>query len=69
MNIKRVKTSLAIGVVSCLLALTGCTNMQPSHGYVIDSQKVYQVQQAARTSANHVDIIWVNPPKKRVEKK
>lgn len=69
MNTLRVKCAMACAGSACLLALAGCTNMQPSHEYVIDSQKVYQVQQAARSSPNQVDIIWVNPPRKRVEKK
>jgi hypothetical protein len=51
-----------------LAGLTGCSNLEPQHQYVVDSQKVFQVQQAARSSATHVDVIWVNPPLKKVKK-
>ncbi len=69
MNTLRVKCAVTFAVSASLLALTGCSSMQPSHEYVVDSQKVFQVNQAARTSAHQVDVIWVNPPRKRIEKK
>ena len=46
----------------------GCTNTDSVQSYVVDSDKVYAVEQAARSSSQNVEIIWVNPPKKRVKK-
>ena len=50
------------------LLLTGCANTNQDEIYVLDSEKVYAVEHAARSSSQNVDIIWVNPPKKRVKK-
>jgi len=48
--------------------LTGCANTNQDEIYVLDSEKVYAVEHAARSSSQNVEIIWVNPPKKRVKK-
>ena len=50
------------------LLLMGCVKSTPGQSYVIDSDKVYAVEQAAKSSPRNVDIIWVNPPRKRVKK-
>jgi hypothetical protein len=67
-NLTGNKTFLPVISTMLLLALTGCSSFESQHKFVVDTQKVYQVQQAARTSANHIDVIWVNPPLKKVEK-
>ncbi len=69
MNTMRAKSLIIGATCTAALTLSGCSSMETPTKYVMDSQKIFQVQQAAKTSANHVDIIWVNPPQKRVEKK
>ncbi|PWK53668.1 hypothetical protein [Pleionea mediterranea] len=49
------------------LLLMGCVNSTPGQSYVVDSDKVYAIEKAAKTSSTNVDVIWVNPPRKRVK--
>ncbi len=61
------KKLLIISLLGSMAFLGGCTSMESSNGYVIDTQKVYAVNTAARNSSRNVQVIWVNPPLKKVE--
>lgn len=47
--------------------LAGCSSFTSGKTYVTDTQKIYQVEKAARESPKFVNVIWVNKPRKRVD--
>ncbi len=54
-------------VVFGITLLAGCSSLSSGKTYVTDTQKMYQVEKAARESPKFVNVIWVNPPRKRVD--
>ena len=68
---------LALTVTAFAVLATGCNSTSSRYAassdddeyvYVIDWQKVYLVEKAAREGNANVDTVWVNYPKKRVKK-
>lgn len=58
---------ISVSILTTTLFLVGCVNNPPGQRYVVDSDKVYAIEKAAKTSSTNVDVIWVNPPRKRVK--
>lgn len=51
------------------LTTTSCSTLDTSTSVTLDQEKINYVNRAARYSTGNIDVIWVNPPKKRVKKK
>lgn len=68
---------LALAATAFAVLATGCNSTSSRYAassdddeyvYVIDWQKVYLVEKAAREGNANVDTVWINYPKKRVKK-
>ncbi|QGX38792.1 hypothetical protein [Permianibacter aggregans] len=53
--------------VVAILVLSGCAMSQPKTKFVTDKDYIGQVEAAAKHRG--VDVVWVNPPVRRIERK
>jgi len=49
-----------------ITAITGCAGSTPKdYRWVNDTEKMQRVSGASHTVASPVDVIWINPPRKK----
>ena len=73
-DILKVAIAVTAAVVICSCASSGSSgansgDSQSQRAFVVDREKINLINASARSSARNINVIWVNPPRKRVSKK